>query len=108
MKVICQYTGIEFDATSPRQKNHPQVSVLLREAHAAGTDVYAAVKQRLADARARGMTDIDEIISVCSEGVGGVRTVAPETRTCWECGRVFTYAECRRWGGVWRESYCGC
>lgn len=33
-----------------------------------------------------------------------------ETRTCWECGCTFTYAECRRNGGDWNENggYCGC
>ena len=34
----------------------------------------------------------------------------PETHTCWECGREFTYAECKKWGGDWNENggYCGC
>lgn len=34
----------------------------------------------------------------------------PEKRRCWECGREFTYAECKRDGGDWNENggYCGC
>lgn len=30
------------------------------------------------------------------------------TQTCWECGCQFTYAQCKRDGGNWQESYCGC
>jgi len=33
-----------------------------------------------------------------------------ETKTCWECGCAFTYAQCRRNDGDWNENggYCGC
>lgn len=31
-----------------------------------------------------------------------------ETRTCWECGCSFTHADCRKRGGDWSDSYCGC
>ena len=30
------------------------------------------------------------------------------TKTCWECGRRFTYFDCKRNDGDWNESYCGC
>jgi hypothetical protein len=34
----------------------------------------------------------------------------PQTKRCWECGREFTYAECKRNSGDWNENggYCGC
>jgi hypothetical protein len=35
-------------------------------------------------------------------------TAKGPTKVCWECGRVFTYAECKRNDGDWNESYCGC
>ena len=31
-----------------------------------------------------------------------------ETQTCWECGCQFTYSQCKRGGGDWKDSYCGC
>lgn len=36
------------------------------------------------------------------------RNYAGLTQTCWECGREFTYSQCKRDGGDWKESYCGC
>lgn len=37
-----------------------------------------------------------------------VRKEGEETKECWECGRSFTYRECRHAGGEWNDSYCGC
>ena len=31
-----------------------------------------------------------------------------ETRQCWECGCLFTWADAQNNGGDWSESYCGC
>lgn len=31
-----------------------------------------------------------------------------ETKQCWECGRNFTYGDCKENDGDWRDSYCGC
>lgn len=31
-----------------------------------------------------------------------------EKKQCWECGREFTYAECKTQDGDWSDSYCGC
>lgn len=31
-----------------------------------------------------------------------------ETKLCWECGCRFTYADAKRGGGDWQDSYCGC
>ena len=30
------------------------------------------------------------------------------SKVCWECGRRFTWADAKRYGGDWSESYCGC
>ena len=29
-------------------------------------------------------------------------------KRCWECGRMFTYADAKRNDGDWNDSYCGC
>lgn len=29
-------------------------------------------------------------------------------KRCWECGCSFTYADAKRYGGDWKDSYCGC
>lgn len=31
-----------------------------------------------------------------------------ERKTCWECGRDFTYRECKAHDGEWSDDYCGC
>jgi len=31
-----------------------------------------------------------------------------QTKSCWECGCPFTYAQCKANDGDWSESYCGC
>lgn len=67
--VTCQYTGIEFEATSKRQKNHPKVSDLLNAAAKDGGSAYNVAKQRFAEARERGMTDIDGIVRYVETGV---------------------------------------
>lgn len=36
------------------------------------------------------------------------RKSSSPTKTCWECGQEFTYAECRANDGDWSDSYCGC
>ena len=30
------------------------------------------------------------------------------TKRCWECGCEFTFAQAKKNGGEWRDSYCGC
>ncbi len=56
------------------------------------------------DARA---WEIDAAYAAQAQAIVNARP-APETRTCWECGRDFTYADCRKWDGDWSDSYCGC
>ena len=36
------------------------------------------------------------------------RTTSSPSKRCWECGRSFTFADSRRNGGDWSDSYCGC
>jgi len=67
MQVTCQYTGVVFEATSKRQKNHPKVSQLLNDLAQAGP-AYGAAKQRLTEAKELGMTDIDDIIEYARTG----------------------------------------
>lgn len=33
---------------------------------------------------------------------------AGPTKRCWECGCSFSYSECKKNGGDWSDSYCGC
>lgn len=68
MLTTCQYTGIEFEAASKRQKNHPRVSALLNDAAKAGPAAYGTAKARLEEARQSGMTDIDAIIDFVRTG----------------------------------------
>lgn len=55
-------------------------------------------------------TEVIEKVVWQGEGVAlcTIREQDVETRICWECGRRFTYAECKRYGGEWRDNYCGC
>ena len=36
-----------------------------------------------------------------------VRSATPQKR-CWECGRMSTFSDARKFGGEWDDSYCGC
>lgn len=72
MQVICQYTGVTFEASSSRQKNHPKVSALLNEASNKGkSGAYTIAKQELARCKEEGMDDINSIIE-------RVRTIVAE------------------------------
>src|SRR4051794_38625784 len=66
MKIICQYTGLEFEAASRRSKNHPRVSDLLNEAAKGGW--YRTAVERFAAARERGMADLDAILQFVRTG----------------------------------------
>jgi hypothetical protein len=59
--VICDKTGVQFEAASKRQKNHPRVSGLLNEAAKSGT--YGIALKELAACKADHMTDIDAVIA---------------------------------------------
>ena len=64
--VICQYTGIEFEAKTKATKNHPQVSAWLNEVAKDGFKVgaYAKAKELLTEANGQ-FNDIGE----CMEAV---------------------------------------
>lgn len=62
--ITCQYTGIQFEATSSRSKNHPLVAKFLDEASKDRFHVgaYAKAKELLAAANGQS-DDINEIMS---------------------------------------------
>lgn len=80
--VTCQYTGIEFEASSKRSKNHPAVSDLLNEAakDKYNPAAYRTVKDALADAKAAGMTDINEIVSYARDRMNNANDAAWQRR----------------------------
>lgn len=47
MKTNCNITGIEFEATSKRQKNHPSVSELMNDLNRAKDGRYSIIKSAL-------------------------------------------------------------
>ena len=61
MKANCNITGIEFEATSGRQKNHPEVSQLMNDLNKYEFENYRAVKDALT-ARKGTFNNIDEVI----------------------------------------------
>lgn len=62
--VKCQYTGIEFEASSKRSKNHPLVAKFIDEASKDRFHVgaYAKAKSLLAEAKGQS-DDINEIMT---------------------------------------------
>lgn len=40
--------------------------------------------------------------------VDALKGTSSPTKRCWECGKEFTFAQAKRNGGDWRDSYCGC
>ena len=61
MKANCNITGIEFEATSGRQKNHPAVSQLMNDLNKYEFERYRIVKNALI-AKKGTFKNIDEII----------------------------------------------
>lgn len=47
MKTNCNITGIEFEATSGRQKNHPEVSQLMNDLNKYDFENYRTIKDAL-------------------------------------------------------------
>ncbi len=37
-----------------------------------------------------------------------IRRENEQTKTCWECGCLFTWRESIYYDGEWSDSYCGC
>lgn len=73
----CDKTGIEFDADSKRQKNHPLVSGFLDEANKDSRRYigsYAAAQQILGEIKAAGMTDINEAMQYANEAYRAWKT----------------------------------
>ena len=66
--VTCQYTGIEFEASSKRSKNHPLVAALLNEASKDRFHIgaYAKAKELLAEVKGQS-SDISDIMTVVNK-----------------------------------------
>ena len=77
--MTCARTGVEFEANSKRQKNHPTVSALLTEANKAGA--YRAAEEAIAEARASGAIDIDTFIAAIREAIAATVENRPRRRT---------------------------
>jgi hypothetical protein len=61
MNANCNITGIAFEATSGRQKNHPEVSQLMNDLNKYDFENYRAVKDALT-ARKGTFSNIDEVL----------------------------------------------
>jgi hypothetical protein len=77
VKVICQYTGTEFEAASSRAKNSPAVAALLADANKRG--VYSAVVDALVSAKNDGLTG-DAVLSVGQAALKGGLEAASAAR----------------------------
>lgn len=61
MKANCNITGIEFEATSGRQKNHPEVSQLMNDLNKYEFERYSIVRKALIEKKGT-FKSIDEVI----------------------------------------------
>ena len=61
MKANCNITGIEFEATSGRQKNHPEVSQLMNDLNKYDFENYRAIKDALI-AKKGNFKNIDDVL----------------------------------------------
>ena len=74
--VVCQYTGVEFEAASKRQRNHPAVAAFLNAAAAdKKVGAYAEAKNILYAAAANGGS-IEEIMNSANSKFAEWRAVA--------------------------------
>ena len=65
--ITCQYTGIEFEANSARAKNHPVISAVLAEAQKVNR--YGIALEAIQNARAAGVTEIADFVSLARAAV---------------------------------------
>lgn len=70
MLTTCDKTGIEFEASSKRQKNHPAVSKILQDAQKAGN--YAAALAACAAVKTAGIKNADEAVAMINATLRGV------------------------------------
>jgi len=61
MTTICNISGIEFEATNGRQKNHPLVSQLMNDLNKYDGDRYHSVKNAIIE-RKGTFASINEVI----------------------------------------------
>lgn len=65
MIIVCDKTGIQFEAESKRQKNHPLISVLLNRAAKDGT--YNTALTALAEVKSAGNMTVEEAIAFAEQ-----------------------------------------
>lgn len=65
VKVVCEKTGIEFEATSKRTKNHPAIMSRLNQANRDGW--YSQALNALQIGRQSGLSTIDEFVAWLNE-----------------------------------------
>ena len=61
MTTVCNLTGIEFEATSKRQKNHPEVSLLMNDISRYNREIYSDLKNAFG-AKKGTFSSIEEVI----------------------------------------------
>lgn len=74
--MTCDKTGIQFEASSKRQKNHPLASAFLNEANADSRHYkgsYQAAQQILAEVKAAGISDINEAMEYANSAYAAWR-----------------------------------
>lgn len=77
--VICNESGIQFEAKTKRSTQHPAVAALKAEAAKRGT--YAATMNAIADVRKAGdYKTVEQFIQIVTDQVNGVRKVAIESK----------------------------
>src|SRR5438270_6601715 len=65
VKVICEKTGIEFEASSKRTKNHPSIMAVLNEASRDGW--YGSALNALKAGREQNFTTVEQFINAMRE-----------------------------------------
>jgi len=113
VKVICQHTGIEFEARSKRSKNHPRISALLSEANK--NRAYNAVKDALAEGRELGFETIEQFEEFAraamrasrQEYVERMNEIRDEQKAKREAKRRrdIVNAKLRQHGYTWRKNF---
>jgi hypothetical protein len=68
MTQLCNRTGIEFEAASKRQKNHPVISEFLSD-QAKHPGRYSAAVEACEEIKANGVSSIEEAMAILNQAV---------------------------------------
>ena len=85
MLTVCAKSGIEFEASSARQKNHPAITELLSYAHKKGA--YGAAVEALEAIKADGVTDMETAERILNAAIDGRRVELQAERDLWRARR---------------------